>query len=181
MGLVLNLGVLDVGYSDANGSGQTTGYVAGVLEKNYGIMGTFLEINKEKIAGYLADAMADSIQVLVNTGGRINTGGRMSSASHILAGTQRTVSGRQSGSLTFAADQKIETLFREFIFSGQMGRINFALTGKPLSAAAAAGVNHRKMHPYAKANKARPDFVDTGLFVSSFRVWTTASVGVEGY
>jgi hypothetical protein len=42
--------------------------------------------------------------------------------------------------------------------------------GITLSAAADAGVNHRKKRPYAKRD-ARPAFVDTGLFVSSFRAW----------
>jgi hypothetical protein len=39
------------------------------------------------------------------------------------------------------------------------------------SGAATAGVNHRKKKPYAKANPARPAFVDTGLYQSAFRAW----------
>lgn len=168
MGLTLYLGVVDVAYSDASGNGaKTTGDVAEGLEngfggndKGYKIMQTFFFLNKEKIAGYLADSMAASLQTMINTG--------------------RPIDNRAS--LTFGADQKIETLFRQFIFSDSMSKLEYAVTGLALSAAAAAGVNHRKKHPYAKANKPRPAFVDTGLYVASFRAWTakTADAATVG-
>jgi hypothetical protein len=31
------------------------------------------------------------------------------------------------------------------------------------------GVNHRKKHPYSSENEARPAFIDTGLYMASFR------------
>ncbi len=161
MGLTLYLGVVDVAYSDANGSGETTtGDVATILEDRYQVMQTFFFLNKEKIAGYLADSMAASLQTMINTG--------------------RPIDNRAS--LTFGADQKIETLFRQFIFSDSMSKLEYAVTGFALSAAAARGVNHRKKHPYAKANKPRPAFVDTGLYVASFRAWTakTADAATVG-
>lgn len=157
MEVTLHLGVVDVAYSDASNSGaKTTGDVAEILESRYHVMSTFFALRRETIAGYLADSMADSIQRLVSSGERIDTGAR--------------------ASLTFGADQKIETAFRSFIFSNEMHTLHFALTGQALSAAAAAGVNHRLKHPYAKANKERPAFVDTGLYVNSFRAWTTRTV-----
>ena len=152
MSLTLHLGVVDVAYSDASSSSsgaKTTGDVAEILEANYHVMQTFFELNKEKVARALADSMAASIQRLINTGERID----------------------ERASLTAGADAKIETAFRAFIFSNEMSRLHFALTGQALVAAAAAGVNHRLKHPCAKKNKPRPAFVDTGLYVSSFRAW----------
>jgi hypothetical protein len=35
--------------------------------------------------------------------------------------------------------------------------------------AAQMGVNHRKKKPYSSKNEARPAFIDTGLYVASFR------------
>jgi hypothetical protein len=171
--ITLHLGVLDVAYSDASGGAETTGDVAEHLEANYHVMETFYELHQEQIAGMLADSMAQSIEALVNSGVRIDTGGRDSSAAHILKGAQRVVAAAQSGTLTYGADQKIEAEFRGFLDSGEMNRIYSAFTGSPISAAAVAGVNHRKLHPYAQANKARPAFVDTGLYRASFRAWTT--------
>ena len=70
---------------------------------------------------------------------------------------------------------KIEQAFRAFIFSGEMGILNKALTGEDLSAAAAAGKTKRTKSGYTKGRKARPAFVDSGLFVSAFRAWTEDS------
>jgi hypothetical protein len=151
MSIRLSLGVLDVAYADASGSGATSTYdVAMILEANYGIMATFFELRKEKIAQILADGMASAIQDLVNGGPK--------------------------RSPTFGAEQKIEALFREFIYSNELGNLYKAFSGSDISAAAAAGVSHRKKHPYAKRD-ARPAFIDTGLFLSSFRAWLTSDVG----
>ena len=175
----LMLGVLDVAYSDASGGTQTTGDVAEGLENGFGgsdpgyhIMQHFFDSRQEKIAQWLADSMANAIEVLVKTGGGIDTSGRASSASHIVGGQKRTVQAEQGGTYTFEADQKIEAEFRSFLDSNEMSNLQAAVTGSALSAAAAAGVSHRKKHPYAKANKARPAFVDTGLYRASFRAWT---------
>ncbi len=171
MSLTLKLGVLDVAYSDAsNGGGETTtGAVAEILEKNYAVMGTFFELYKDKIAQWLADDMSNSIQDLVNGGPGINMGSRSSVASHIISGAKRSVSGEQSGTLTFGADQKIEAAFRAFIFGGEMSKIK----GAQLSADAVAGKTNRTKSGYTKGKKARPDFVNTGLYVSAFRAWTS--------
>jgi len=145
---VLSLGVLDVGYSNANSGGKetTTFAVAKILEQNYHIMATFFALRQQKIADYLADDMAAAFQDRMN--------------------------GRTVGKNPLAdAEQQIETEFRAFIFANEMNKISTALTGTPISAAAARGVNKRKLHPYAGKNKARPAFVDTGLYVESFRAW----------
>ena len=169
MSLTLNLGVLDLNYSDAGGDGSTsTGDVAQFLEANYEVMGTFFTLYQDKIAQWLADDMAASIQTLVNSGGRIDTSGRGSSASHQVAGKKRTASGVQSGTYTYGADQKIEAAFRAYLFGGELERVKGAI-----SAAAQAGKTKRTKSGYTKGKKPRPLGVDTGLFVASFRCWTT--------
>jgi hypothetical protein len=152
--MILSLGVVDVAYSDASSSvAKTTGDVAELLEDRYHIMATFFELRREKIAGFLANDMAASIQRLVNGGPAID----------------------KRSSLTYGADQKIEAMFRSFLDANEMSRLQKAFTGVGLSAAAEAGVSHRKKHPYAQANKARPAFIDTGLYRISFRAWTTVA------
>ena len=154
----LVLGVLDVGYAEANGSGSsTTGDVAEILESQYGVMATFVEMRRDRIAGMLADSMANAIADLV-AGKPVDT-----------------------AAPTFEGEQKIETEFRAFIYSNTMQKTldaasqfsNGGITGVGgvISKAAQAGVSHRKKHPYAKKNKPRPAFVDTGLYVQSFRAW----------
>lgn len=140
----LVFGVLDVSYADANGSGSsTTGDVAEILEKNYHVMETFYELKKEQIASVLADSVADAIADLI-------------------AGHQTEP--------TFTGTQKIETMFRTFLDANEMAALA-SKYGMTLSAAAVAGVNHRKKMPYSSKNKARPAFVDTGLYRTSFRAW----------
>jgi hypothetical protein len=144
----LNLGVLEVAYSTAHtgdmakNSQTTTFEVATKLEEKYHVMETFYNSRKEKIAGFLADNMAHAIQDMVS--------GHRTSATH-------------------GAEQKIEASFRSFLDSNEMQRMQIALTGAPISAAATRGVSHRKKHPYAMKNKERPAFIDTGTYRSAFR------------
>lgn len=65
---------------------------------------------------------------------------------------------------------RISTLFRDFLNADEMSKV---LPTSMQSAAAMAGVNHRKKHPYAKANSERPAFIDTGLYQQSFRAVLT--------
>lgn len=166
----LLLGILDVSYSDVkSGQGATTTYqVAQLLEKNYSVMATFFESRRDQIAQWIADDMANSIQDLVSGRGSINTGSRGTSASHKIGGIKRSVSGEQSGSYTYGADQKIEAAFRAFIFGSEMAK----LKGAVISKAAQSGKSKRFKSGYTKDRKARPAFVDTGLYVSAFRAWT---------
>jgi hypothetical protein len=141
----LELGVLDVAYtSDSSGKKTTTGDVAEILESNYHVMETFAELRKQRIADFLAQSMANALQDRLN--GRTATGSPM-----------------------FDAEQRIEADFRAFLDANEMNRLSVALTGQAISAAAARGVNRRKKNPFAKANRARVAFVDTGLYRDSFR------------
>ncbi len=150
----LVLGVLDVAYSDASpGGAKTTGDVAQILEAKYHIMETFYQSRQQKIGEWLAESVADAITAVV-------------SGRHVQP--------------TFDAEQQIEASFREFLNANEMAILGFLtdserdyyLTHTPAyTGAANAGVNHRKKHPYSQKNKARPVFIDTGLYVASMRAW----------
>jgi hypothetical protein len=141
----LNLGVVDLAYSEASGNGATTTYdVAKILEANYGVMSTFFNLYQDKIAQILADSVAAAIQDMAN--------------------------GAPVKSPTFGGEQRVEALFREFIYSNTMQNMMTQAGGGVLSQAAQSGVSSRRKKPNAK-RKARPAFVDTGAFVQSFRAW----------
>lgn len=110
----LNLGVIDVPYSD--GKGVTTGDVAGWLENRYHPMEIFYEINQEKIATALADSVAGALESLL-------MGGPTDSAQAFAGGASA-----------------IEAAFREFLSLDVMASLGYP--GVP-TAAALAGVNHR--------------------------------------
>lgn len=142
----LIFGVLDIAYGESHGSSTsttTTGQVADILESRYRVMGTFYDLKGPQIADALTDALAIRVQDLFRG---------VATPSSPLHG----------------AEQKIETLFRRFIYANEMQKIALALTGAPLSAAAMKGISHRKKQ-VSKKRKSRPAFVDTGLYTQSFR------------
>lgn len=138
----LHLGVLDVGYSSEEG-GKTTGEVAEILEDKYHIMRVFFELNDDYIGDQIANSLAGSLESLAQ-GAPYNP------------------------SLLKPAIPKVDARFRDFLSSGEMSKI---LPETQQIAAAKAGVSHRKKQPYAKANKPRQAFIDTGLYNASFRAW----------
>lgn len=152
----LVLGVLDVAYSDASDNGATTtGDVAQLLEQRYAVMATFYESRKDKINDWLAGSVANAIETLVETGSNVMP--------------------------TFEAEQKIEAEFRAFLSANEMSHMVAALSPAELQyfmdstggfmGAANRGVSHRFKQPYSSKNKARPAFIDTGLYQASFRAW----------
>lgn len=150
----LNLGVVDVAYSDGD-KASTTGEVAGYLEAEYHIMRTFLELYEDQIGDFLADAMAGEIESLAQGKPPIAFGSTdvtTKLGDRVLTGV--SVNGR------------IEEAFRDFLDSREWKQTS----GQGVDAAD-AGVNHRKKKPYSNKNKARPEFVDTGLYQASFRAW----------
>jgi hypothetical protein len=142
----LIFGVDDVAYSDAAAGGglTTTGAVASILEARYAPMETFYELRKGKIVAILEESMGHALQDLLN--------------------------GRPTTNPGYGAGQQIEREFRSFIYANEMQKLSLAMSGQPISAAAARGIRSgRKLNPYAKKNRPRPAFVDTGLYVQSFR------------
>lgn len=150
----LVLGTLDVAYANPGSKGAiTTGEVAQLLEKRYHVMETFYESRKEKIAEWLAGSVANAIETIVSTGANVMP--------------------------TLEAEQNIEAEFRAFLSANEMAMMVAGLTESErnyflgstggFTGAAMRGVSHRKKKPNSKKNKARPAFIDTGLYQASFR------------
>ncbi|HEX8711542.1 MAG TPA: hypothetical protein VF730_06690 [Terracidiphilus sp.] len=151
----LNLGVVDVGYTDDEGS-VTTGDVASWLEERYHIMRTFVELNEGFIEKCLVDAASGAIESIAQ--GRPISG--------LNAGLGTRLDARQLfGS---SVNERIEERFRDFLDSGEMNRY---LPPSQQSQAAAQGINHRKKNP--NTGQGRQAFVDTGLYQAAFRAWMT--------
>jgi hypothetical protein len=172
---------LDVAYSSAHTSDPdspaaqtTTGEVAERLEEKWQPMGTFYEQNKQSIAEWLAEDMAASLNDLIKRGSAIKGSGKRTTFGlhqwYEPKGERRTLTS-ESSSLTYGADQKIERAFRRFLASNVMQTImDVKQQGGTYSAK--QGVSHRFKRPNAK-RKARPVFIDTGLYSATFRAWTT--------
>lgn len=152
----LHLGVTDVAYATAYSSARsqatrpasaprhiTTGDVAQFLEARYGVLEKFAEIHGQEIADAVAEAMEDKLEALL-------MGGPGSTGPILPEGTLGA----------------IEQRFRKMLDNRELdGKI----PGVPTQAAL-AGVSHRMARPYA-GRGARPSFIDTGLYQSSFRAW----------
>jgi len=148
--MILHLGVIDLPYANAprgkrakvSRGTQTTGDVATWLENRYGLMETYVRVHENVIADSVGDSIKGAIETLA-MGGRID---------HDPFGT---------------ATSKIEDDFKQFLSSGEVDTVG--IPGTPTKAAE-RGVNHRLKHPYRR-RKARPSFLDTTLFQSSFKAW----------
>ena len=123
---------------------MTTGDVAEILEAKYHVMELFWELHQADIARDFEGSMLGSFESLV-MGGPITLD---------LHGT---------------ATSKIEDRFKQMLSNKELDSLGYP--GIP-TAAAEAGVSHRFKRAY-KRRASRPSFVDTGLFMSSFKAWVT--------
>lgn len=154
---VLHLGVTDIPYAAAQRAARrragqkpstpsraTTGDVAEILERRYGIMAAFFEMYGEKIADALAGVVLDKFEALA-------LGMRTPGSNAPLF---------EEGDLG-----EVEQLFRSMLDKEE-------LNGRPgvPTQAALNGVSHRMLHPYEKRGP-RASFIDTGLYQSSMRAW----------
>jgi len=158
--LVLHLGVMDVPYfktptqkvpqakkgklnkplKSATGT-QTTGQVAGYLEKKYGLFQSFADLHTPDIAEMLEGSIAGALETLA-------------------------MGGSPKSNPFGSATSKIEKLFK-FQY---LDKEEIAQTGAPgvPTQAAKDGVNHRMK---GGRGPRRPSFIDTGLLQSSVKVW----------
>jgi hypothetical protein len=166
----LNLGVIDVPYSAllpvkgkklrssasvinkfkkvvkplSPAAGTTTGDVAEILEAKYHVMQYFWDTHGQEGCDALVEDMMDAFA--------------------------DRASGRNIDAPDFtAATSKMHQMFNEFIDRRGMD----GMPGVP-TMAARIGINHRFLHPYAKANPERPSFKDTGLYMGAFTAWVEA-------
>lgn len=156
----LHLGVVDVPYvknepvrsrnkrlkrqEHPSGEHVTTGDVADILEDEYHPMEVFFELHGQDIADRMAASIDGAMENLLIAGG--------------------PVTADVFGDLTSG----IEDDFKAFLTNKEMDALGYP--GVPTQASL-KGVNHRLKHPYAKRNKSRPSFVDTGLYQASFKAW----------
>ena len=142
-----DIGKLKVKKGSAKPKGQykgiTTGDVAEILEAEYHVMEHFYQLYEDQIGGEISEAIKGSLETML-------MGGPDTAAQALEA-----------------AASPIEDLFKQMISNNELDALGYP--GIPTQAAQ-KGVDHRKLHPYAK-RLARPSFRDTGLYQSSFKVW----------
>lgn len=163
MTLTLHLGVIEVPYEPekvdehlkqkygiaSTAKNVTTGDVAEILEAEYHPMEIFAEIHIDDITNALETGLSDVLEA-------------------IMSGAPTTIDPFGEGT------SKIEDLFKNFLSDEEMERVGYP--GVPTAASGKTekrkgGINHRLKHPYAASNPARPSFIDTGLYQSSFKAW----------
>lgn len=117
--------------------------VARILEEEYGVMQTFVDLHIKDISNSLTQAIADSID-------------------------DQMMGIPSSSDVYQEAMEEIQSAFRLFLDNEE-----YPAQGNPQvpTQAALDGVNHRLKHPYASDNLPRPSFIDTGLYQASFRAW----------
>ncbi|CAI3958047.1 unnamed protein product [Commensalibacter communis] len=144
----INLGVINFSYSD--GAHQTTGNVAGILEKKYEILTNFVQAHEDEIAKLLTTAMENVVKEHIQTG-KVN---------------------KSSFNTAFS---KIGNEMKRFLSTQEVEKMGIA--GVPTKAAS-DGVSHRfkrKRKGVARGKTRyrarRPSFIDTGQMESSYIVW----------
>jgi hypothetical protein len=155
--VTLNLGVVDVAYSDGDGA-TTTGEVAGYLEKEYHVIRTFLELHEDDIGDFLADAMSGEIESLAQ-GKPVIAFGSQDVTTQL---GDRVIEGQ-------SVNGRIEEAFRDYLDSREWKSVS----GQTVDAAE-QGSTLRKKQPNKK-RQARSEFMDTGLYSASFRAWLSNS------
>ncbi len=139
---VINLGVNDVPYSVREDDRRGTARVAEILEDRYHIIETFARVHEKEIAEQIAQAGADAIE-------------------HMARGAPTDVN--------FMGDVEswIEHRFREFISLREIEALG--IPGVPTEAARRG--KSRRFGSGKTTLGSRPSFIDTGLYVNSFKVW----------
>lgn len=127
----------------AKAHGKTTGDVAQILEAKYGLMQAFVDMHRKVIEHEIETSMARTLETALIRGGKLPRGGPLAGAM-----------------------SEIEHLFKDAL---TMQSYDFKIAGVP-TAAALAGVSHRFKRAYVR-RPSRPSFVDTGLYMASFRAW----------
>lgn len=154
-------------FTAAPSGGETTGDVAAILEDKYHVMEVFYEdLGADLIMKALENSAAGAIESLLMGA----ASGPFADFSHVADASLRTrLESANTPSLTISAraEGEIEAAFRIFLDQREMDGVVPGVA----TAAAKKGVNHRFKHPYAKANKERPSFVDTGTYQAAFKAW----------
>lgn len=136
--ITLHLGVMDVPYTNG---GSTTGKVAERLERDYGIMEYFAQVNAGDIAKEIERDLSDFVD--------------------------DSLSGRGIRSTPFNDScNEIESLFRRALTERFMDGSNFRVPTR----ASLGGISQRFKSGRNKRG-VRPSFIDTGAYRASFKAW----------
>jgi hypothetical protein len=137
---------VDIPYSQTTGpqqGTQTTGDIAEILERRYGIMQFFADVHSD-------DVIVPELENII--GGKLE---------NLLMGGPVHENVFEEGDLS-----GIEHAFRQMLDNREMdGRV----PGVPTKAAQ-MGVSHRMAHPNAKRGP-RSSFIDTGQYQAAMRAW----------
>lgn len=160
--MILHLGVIDLPYVEAPAPGQrsgkrrpgpnkryakrysnkTTGDVAELLEAKYHVMEHFYQLHEDDVVKAIGESLQGAVESLL-------------------------MGGPPTLDAFGGATSKIEDLFKQMLSRRELDAIGYP--GVP-TAAAEAGVSHRFKRAYVKRD-ARPSFIDTSLYQSSFKAW----------
>ncbi len=127
---------------EAYGEGKSAREVAKELEDKYKIVETFYDMEEDFIVSLIEDVMADEIEEIMTMGVPSKKG------------------------ISSSDTDKIEKKFRQSLTSQAYDGV---IPGVP-TLASQRGVSHLRQHPYA-GRGSRPSFVDTGLYMRSFKAW----------
>jgi hypothetical protein len=156
----LHLGVVDIPYgastapASRRGSSErpptppgrvSTGDVAEILERRYGVLQKFIDLHGQEVADELAAAMQERLEAVM-------MGGPAPAAGDAIL---------PEGSLG-----AVEQIFRDMLNKREL---DGQIPGVP-TAASLRGVSHRMQNPYAQRGS-RPSFIDTGQYQTTFRAW----------
>lgn len=143
----LVLGVVDIMYGHSGNHSSnpniSTGDVAEILEKKYGIMGHFYELHEHEISEVLTDVFSSAVEDSL-MGLPIN-----------FDNTSEEISG------------KLKPIFQKMILDKELDSVADGVPTK----ASLGGVSHRKKKGVHRNKAVRPSFLDTHLYYSSFKAW----------
>jgi hypothetical protein len=126
------------------GAGKTTQNVANELEVKYGIVGKFYELEEDNIVEMIEDAFGDELDQIMQM---------------------------QKISRKGISDKYTDKIVDSFQKSLMSRRFDGILPNVPTKASL-RGVSHLRINPNA-GRGSRPSFVNTGMYLRSFRAWVT--------
>jgi hypothetical protein len=127
-------------YDNKGGTADTV-EVAKILEAKYGLFTAFYALHESDIKQLLIDSLAGALENL-------------------------HMGGTSPANPFDASMQKLQALFRKFLYTGEVERMGIA--GVPTQAALDGKSSRKKSKTYGTR---RPSFIDTGTMELAFRSW----------
>lgn len=150
----LELGVMDEAYSAGGKTATTTYQVAKILEANYGVMRTFVELHGKEIDAAIGGAYSGAVEQLA-FGGAI--------------ARRLDVSPVASAFRTYLESREYERVSGASINAAVAGVSHRKLHPYSMFVSPSLAGKKQALHLHAKLRAERPAFIDTGLYRRSFR------------